>query len=421
MRVLPLRGCAGSDSSASDDEPGHRSGFLSFRVVRPFFVRGGAESVESGGQSFPALSVVPRSGPGLPTFPQPHPAAASAATRFGLGALAPNGRHPVCAAQGLAGFAQGVGNHDELAGDGRDDNLVRLPLFPQPIGEQLQVRIVNRGDKRGLVQNLPERPAAAADHPLPAHLSAVPRDGREPRERGGLLSGDPAELGHLRDRHRANHRADPRNRLQDGGGLGQDGFVRKKAPDPLFHLSDLALQQLDKLAGQVLDRLGRAVPQIRFGLLPRAFAHLDELLALGRRRPEIPQPSARQPAAGLRAERHEAGDQFGVDPVRLGQSAPASPEGFRLRRRKLPRFDPCRLQACPKTPFVAARGLEADQSLPVAGDRLQLRMAFVRVRQAEPAVVAQAMDVEPIARDVQANDLRVCYSVHSLFLPVRGP
>ena len=47
VRVLPLRGCAVSDSSASDDEPGHRSGFLSFRVVRPFFVRGGAESVES--------------------------------------------------------------------------------------------------------------------------------------------------------------------------------------------------------------------------------------------------------------------------------------------------------------------------------------------------------------------------------------
>ena len=47
MRVLPLRGCAGSDSSASNDGLGRRSGFLSFRVVRLFFVRGGAESVES--------------------------------------------------------------------------------------------------------------------------------------------------------------------------------------------------------------------------------------------------------------------------------------------------------------------------------------------------------------------------------------
>ena len=38
---------AGSGSSASDDEPGRRSGFWFFRVVRLFFVRGGAESVES--------------------------------------------------------------------------------------------------------------------------------------------------------------------------------------------------------------------------------------------------------------------------------------------------------------------------------------------------------------------------------------
>ena len=50
------------------------------------WVRGGAESMESGGQSFPALSIVRRSGLGLPTFPQPHPAAASKV------------RHPVFAA-----------------------------------------------------------------------------------------------------------------------------------------------------------------------------------------------------------------------------------------------------------------------------------------------------------------------------------
>ncbi len=89
---------------------------------------------------------------------------------------------------GLAGFAQGVGDHDELAGDGRGDDLVRLPLLPQPIGEDLQVRVADRGDERGLMQDASERPATAADHPLPAHLSAVPRDRRKPRERGGLLS-----------------------------------------------------------------------------------------------------------------------------------------------------------------------------------------------------------------------------------------
>ena len=84
------------------------------------------------------------------------------------------------------------------------------------------------------------------------------------------------------------------------------------------------------------------------------------------------------------------------------------PDRFDLRRRELPRWDPRRLQARPKPPFAAARGLEASQGIPVAGDRLQFRMAFVRVRQANPAAVAQAMQIKPIARDVQANDLRMC-------------
>ena len=45
----------------------------------------------------------------------------------------------------LAGFAQGVGDYHELAGDGRYDHLVRLSLFPLPVGEDLQAPFVNRG------------------------------------------------------------------------------------------------------------------------------------------------------------------------------------------------------------------------------------------------------------------------------------
>ena len=103
---------------------------------------------------------------------------------------------------------------------------------------------------------------------------------------------------HLRDQHRAGHQADPRHRLKEGGGLGQHGVVRNKALDPPFHLLGPALQQLEKLVRQILDLIGRAVLQIGFGLLPRALAHLDELFALGRQRPESAQLSARQPAAG---------------------------------------------------------------------------------------------------------------------------
>ena len=70
VRVLPLQGCAGSDSSASDDEPGHRSGFLSFRVVRPFFVR--ARRGERGkpvDNPYLRHFSVSRSGAGLTTLP----------------------------------------------------------------------------------------------------------------------------------------------------------------------------------------------------------------------------------------------------------------------------------------------------------------------------------------------------------------
>ena len=91
----------------------------------------------------------------------------------------------------------------------------------------------------------------------------------------------------------------------------------------------------------------------------------------------------------------------------IDQRPPDPPDGAAPSVSTLPRFDPRRLQACPKTPFVAARGPEANQGLPVAGDLRQFRMALVRVPQAKPAAVAQAMQVEPIARAVQADDLQV--------------
>ena len=81
------------------------------------------------GQSFPALSAVPRSGLGLPTFPQPHPAAASAATRFGLGALAPNGRHPVCAAQGWRDLHKALAITTSLRATAAATTLCGFPSF----------------------------------------------------------------------------------------------------------------------------------------------------------------------------------------------------------------------------------------------------------------------------------------------------
>ena len=48
-------------------------------------------------------------------------------------------------------------NRDELAGDGGDDDFVRLPLLPQLVGEDFQVLVADRGDKHGLMQDASER------------------------------------------------------------------------------------------------------------------------------------------------------------------------------------------------------------------------------------------------------------------------
>ena len=67
---------------------------------------------------------------------------------------------------------------------------------------------------------------------------------------------------------------------------------------------------------------------------------------------------------GLRAERHEAGDQFGIDPGRFNQSALALPEDSDLRLWEILRLNPGRLQARPKPPFAAPKLTRA--SLPLA-------------------------------------------------------
>ena len=39
-------------------------------------------------------------------------------------------------------FAKSIGDDDELARDGRDDDLVRLAGFAEPIGESFERRVV---------------------------------------------------------------------------------------------------------------------------------------------------------------------------------------------------------------------------------------------------------------------------------------
>ena len=125
--------------------------------------------------------------------------------------------------------------------------------------------------------------------------------GREPRERGGLLSGDPAELGHLRDRHRAGHKPDPRNRPQDGDGFRQGSVGVDLDLDPLLQVLDAPVRNLPELGIDVFELAGRSGLLAGLAMQRMALAHLDKLFALGRQCPENPQRLARQAASGRNA------------------------------------------------------------------------------------------------------------------------
>lgn len=63
---------------------------------------------------------------------------------------------------GLACFVQGAGCREEIAGNGRDDDLVRRASVPQAIRENFQVRVVVRSHIRATAQYAPKRTAAAS-------------------------------------------------------------------------------------------------------------------------------------------------------------------------------------------------------------------------------------------------------------------
>ena len=197
------------------------------------------------------------------------------------------------------------------------------------------------------MQNLSKRPAASPDHPF-RRIVRCPRDRRQPRE-SRPAPGDVWRNRASRDQHRADHRSDPRNRPQDGGGLGQDGVRLEQASDPLFSLRDLAGQ----LGCSSTKSPTSAVPLFRPALFCSCtFLRISTSCPTGgRRRPEIAQLSARnrRPTSGRRHE--AAGDQFGID--RGPKVDPALLKAFGLCRGSAA---PIPAEARPKTPFAVPPG-----------------------------------------------------------------
>lgn len=101
---------------------------------------------------------------------------------------------------------------------------------------------------------------------------------------------------------------------------------------------------------------------------------------------------------------HEASNEFRVDTVGLGTGATAGGKGFDLGGRQLPGGNLCCIENSPQFPLLPAGSLKADEGVLPARQGRHLRMAFRRIRQPKAQTIRQAVDVQPIARHIYAND-----------------
>lgn len=117
-----------------------------------------------------------------------------------------------CGGPFLKAFAQGVGDGDELSGDGGDYDLVRFSGVAVAICGGVQFRVVMYCDQGRLEHHVPQGMTTTGKGPLSAKGSAVVRDRRHANERGSLFAGDGVDLGYFCDQYRINSRAVPRDR-----------------------------------------------------------------------------------------------------------------------------------------------------------------------------------------------------------------
>ena len=121
----------------------------------------------------------------------------------------------------------------------------------------------------------------------------------------------------------------------------------------------------------------------------------------------------RQHSPGIWAKQHEAGDEFRIDPVRLGACSPRHGKRLDLSWRKLLRDNPCFDQRSPQAPFLSAGGFETDLDggRQLTDHRDQLLMPCWCVGQTKPLQARQTEPVEPVTTHVYPYHTGCCYHV----------
>ncbi len=189
--------------------------------------------------------------------------------RLRLGPLGGEGGSGVIQHSGLGGdqrlpeavvAKQGVGEHDELADDGGDRDLVRFAAVGQPLVEDAHVGVAAAGGSAGHVEHLARAGPPAADMASAAGCAAVAGERSRAGQGRGLLRADAAELGHVGAKHSRGNRTNPRDGAQDLCAASQ-GFVGFEGiGNGLVEHTDLALGSVVEAA-----ECGRCGPGPEFG------------------------------------------------------------------------------------------------------------------------------------------------------------
>ena len=120
--------------------------------------------------------------------------------------------------------------------------------------------------------------------------------------------------------------------------------------------------------------------------------------------PKLAQHVARQLPARVGPELHEQGDVLRIVLVRFCALSAGETEVLDLLGRMLADADALVDEPFPRAPLAAARGLEADQGVLLAGQRHRLVVALHVVGQPHARAAGQAADVQMLQRDVGADD-----------------
>ena len=136
------------------------------------------------------------------------------------------------------------------------------------------------GDEGRLEHDVSQLAPSSSNGALAAHGAAVMCDWGQTRERGGLLTGELAEFGHLGDQHSAGDGADPGNGAQDIGNRSQVIIRGYCLLDPNVQLCNLAIEKVFQLGVHGIEHIRRSQLPVRLDLRQKPFTCLDELSAL---------------------------------------------------------------------------------------------------------------------------------------------